>query len=56
MSQEHPDVPLLDHVRELISKLESLGVHPSPEDGDEEGEGWEDVEGSDEEDGDVDMS
>ena len=56
MSQEHPDAPLLEHTRELITKLESLGIQPSPEqdDGDEE-EGWEDIEGSDD-DGDVEMS
>ena len=56
MSQEHPDVPLLEHTRELITKLESLGIQSSPEqdDGDEE-EGWEDIEGSDD-DGDVEMS
>ncbi|EMD31322.1 hypothetical protein CERSUDRAFT_119884 [Gelatoporia subvermispora B] len=56
VSQEHPDTPLLDHVKELIEKLEALGVHLSPpgEDG-EDGEGWESVEGSDE-DEDVEMS
>ncbi|KAI0671745.1 hypothetical protein C8Q78DRAFT_1189558 [Trametes maxima] len=57
ISQEHPDTPLLEHVRELISKLEALGIQPSPdkEGSDEEG-GWEDVEGSDDDDGDVEMS
>ncbi|RDX57294.1 TPR-like protein [Lentinus brumalis] len=53
---EHPDAPLLEHARELIAKLESLGIHPSPEgDDDDDGEGWEDLEGSDE-DGDVEMA
>ena len=50
---------MLEHTRELIIKLESLGIQPSPEkdgDGEEEGEKvWEDVEGSDD-DGDVEMS
>ncbi|KAI0359859.1 TPR-like protein [Trametes cingulata] len=57
VNQEHPDKPLLEHVRELIAKLEALGIQPSPdkEGSDEEG-GWEDIEGSDDEDGDVEMS
>ncbi|KAI1797119.1 TPR-like protein [Ganoderma leucocontextum] len=56
VNQEHPDAPLLEHTRELISKLETLGIHPSPEkDGDDDGEGWEDVDGSDD-DEDVEMS
>ena len=50
---------MLEHIRELITKLESLGIQPSPEkdedDEEEEEEGWEDVEGSDD-DGDVEMS
>lgn len=57
-NQEHPDTPLLDHVKELIAKLESQGVQPSPEDDGDDGEedgGWEDVEGSGE-DEDVEMS
>ena len=58
VNQEHPDKPLLEHARELIATLESLGIQTSPEqdDGDEEG-GWEDVEGSDDDDdSDIDMS
>lgn len=54
--QEHPDVPLLDHANELVAKLASQGVQPSPEDEDDDGAsegGWEDAEGSDE---DVEMS
>ncbi|PIL35578.1 hypothetical protein GSI_02306 [Ganoderma sinense ZZ0214-1] len=51
---EHPDAPLLEHTGELIAKLESLGIHPSPDkDGDDSEEDWEDVDGSDE---DVEMS
>ncbi|KAI8980175.1 hypothetical protein BD414DRAFT_493864 [Trametes punicea] len=57
INQEHPDKPLLEHVQELISKLDELGIQPSPEkEGtDDEGE-WEDVESSDDEDGDVEMA
>ncbi|KAF7797097.1 hypothetical protein EIP86_008289 [Pleurotus ostreatoroseus] len=58
VNQEHPDVPLLEHVKELIGKLEALGINSSPdeEDDGEEGEegDWEDVDGSD--DSDVEMS
>lgn len=52
-NEKHPDTPLLEHVKELIAKLDALGVAASPvEDGDGEGEGeWED----DSEDGDVEM-
>ena len=47
---------MLDHVRELIAKLESLGIHPSPEgEGEEDGDGWEDVDDSDDN-GDVEMA
>ncbi|THH33213.1 hypothetical protein EUX98_g977 [Antrodiella citrinella] len=51
--QEHPDTPILEHVQELIGKLEEAGIKPSTDDG-VEGEGWEDVEDSDDED--VEMS
>ncbi|KAI0078836.1 TPR-like protein [Panus rudis PR-1116 ss-1] len=55
INQEHPDRPMLEHVEELISKLESQGIKPSPDEDDDGGDGeWEDVEGSD--DDDVDMS
>ncbi|KAI0833481.1 hypothetical protein BC628DRAFT_1406501 [Trametes gibbosa] len=55
VNQEHPDKPLLEHARELISKLESLGIQPTPEqDGSDREGGWEDIEGSD--DDDVEMS
>ncbi|KAK7691030.1 hypothetical protein QCA50_006133 [Cerrena zonata] len=59
INQEHPDTPLLEHTRELIGKLDALGIQPSPddaEDGDDGGEGWEDVEDSDNESVDVNMS
>ena len=59
IGQEHPDAPLLEHVRELIAKLEALGIKPSPDDDDdgagEDEAGWEDVDESDE-DEDVEMS
>lgn len=59
-NQEHPDTPLLDHTKELIGQLEAQGVQPSPDDdGDDEAgdaDGWEDVDGSDAEDEDVEMS
>ncbi|KAF8905096.1 hypothetical protein CPB84DRAFT_1814317 [Gymnopilus junonius] len=59
-NQEHPDKPLLEHVKELISKLDSLGIPPSPlEDEDEGGEDeegdWESDDGSMDGDGDVEM-
>ncbi|KAF8206400.1 hypothetical protein K438DRAFT_1578140 [Mycena galopus ATCC 62051] len=56
-NEGHPDTPLLEHVKELVAKLDALGIKPSPVaegDGDDEGE-WED-EGSDDEDGDVEMA
>nr|VWO96198.1 Myo-inositol-2-dehydrogenase [Ganoderma boninense] len=54
VTQEHPDAPLLEHTQELIAKLESFGIHPSPDNEGDEEEGWEDVDGSDDED--VEMS
>ncbi|KAA1467526.1 TPR-like protein [Dentipellis sp. KUC8613] len=54
-NQGHPDIPLLDHVNELISKLDELGIKPSPEEDAGDEDGWEDVEGSDEEE-DVEMA
>ena len=39
VNQEHPDASLLEHTRELIAKLESFGIQPSPQkDGDDEEE------------------
>jgi hypothetical protein len=59
MNEGHPDTPLLEHVKELVEKLDALGIKPSPvgeDDGDgQEGE-WEDVDGSEDEDGDVEMA
>ncbi|KAK7050993.1 hypothetical protein VNI00_005105 [Paramarasmius palmivorus] len=49
VNENHPDTPLLDHVGELIGKLEALGIKASPpgeEDGDE-GE-WVDEDSEDE--------
>ncbi|KAF8968152.1 hypothetical protein BDZ97DRAFT_1801199 [Flammula alnicola] len=58
-NQEHPDKPLLEHVKELISKLDSLGISASPlDDGGDEGEDdddWESDDGSVDGDGDVEM-
>ena len=45
-----------EHVNELISKLEELGVKPSPEDDGQDDNDWEDYEGSDGSDSDVKMS
>ncbi|KXN84744.1 UPF0661 TPR repeat-containing protein C16D10.01c [Leucoagaricus sp. SymC.cos] len=57
LNQDYPDKPILAHVEELITKLEALGVKPSPideGDGVDDGEGeWEDV--SEDEDGDIRM-
>ncbi|OCH94383.1 TPR-like protein [Obba rivulosa] len=56
VNEEYPDAPLLNHAKELIEKLEALGIHQSPPGEDEEdGEDWEDADGSDE-DEDVEMS
>jgi hypothetical protein len=56
VNQGHPDLPLREHVKELTSKLEELGVKPSPEDDGQDDENWEDYEGSDGSDSDVEMS
>jgi tetratricopeptide (TPR) repeat protein len=57
VNQGHPDLPIREHVEELISKLEELGVKPSPEDGgQDDDEDWEDSEESDSSDRDIEMS
>lgn len=54
-NQEHPDAPMAEHVEELISKLEGMGIKPSPIEEDAEGvEDWEEVD-SEDDDGDVEM-
>ncbi|KAM6504523.1 hypothetical protein JOM56_001466 [Amanita muscaria] len=53
-TQDHPDKPLLEHVKELIAKLETQGITPSPAGDNEDGDEWEDAE-SEDEDGDVEM-
>ncbi|KAF9450901.1 TPR-like protein [Macrolepiota fuliginosa MF-IS2] len=56
INQDHPDKPILEHVQELVAKLEVLGIKPSPLEDDQDDEGeveWEDV--SEGEDGDVEM-
>ncbi|KAI0926119.1 hypothetical protein AcW1_008371 [Taiwanofungus camphoratus] len=48
VSQGNPDAPLLEHVRELIVKLDALGIQPSLEDDDGgDADGWEDVRSDD---------
>ncbi|KZT00802.1 TPR-like protein [Laetiporus sulphureus 93-53] len=57
INQEHPDKPLLEHVQELIAKLEDLEIQTSLEDGvDDEEDSWEDIDGSEDEDEDIEMS
>ncbi|KAK0469663.1 uncharacterized protein EV420DRAFT_1297842 [Desarmillaria tabescens] len=56
VNEGHPDIPLLDHVKTLISQLEALGIQPSaPLDEEEEEREWEDLD-SEDDDGDVEMS
>ncbi|PFH52997.1 hypothetical protein AMATHDRAFT_79399 [Amanita thiersii Skay4041] len=53
---DHPDKPLLGHVKELITKLEAQGIKPSSiRDELGEDEEWDDVEESEDDDGDVEM-
>lgn len=55
-NQQHPDTPLLEHVGELIGKLDALGIQMSPTDAPDEGDdGWEDVDDSGASDGDGDV-
>ncbi|KAJ6494846.1 hypothetical protein C8R47DRAFT_1194737 [Mycena vitilis] len=54
-NEGHPDTPLLEHVKELVAKLDALGIKPSPVDDDQEGE-WEDADDSEDDDGDVEMA
>ena len=53
VNQQHPDVPLLRHVEELVAKLDALGVQPPPSA--DPGEEWEDVDDDDDDDGVVPM-
>jgi hypothetical protein len=56
--QRHPDMPLLEHTKELIAKLESMGCKPAPLDEvNDDADDWEEVESSDDDgDGDIEMS
>jgi len=58
-NQEHPDEPLLEHTKELIEKLDSLGITASPLDDEDGAEDEDDEWGTDDEsvdgDGDVEM-
>ncbi|KAJ7593135.1 hypothetical protein C8J56DRAFT_1162084 [Mycena floridula] len=53
VNENHPDIPLLDHVKELIAKLDAMGIKPSPLEEEDQKE-WEDVDSSGDED--VEMS
>ncbi|KAF5367376.1 hypothetical protein D9758_003692 [Tetrapyrgos nigripes] len=56
VNEQHPDKPLLDHVRELIGKLDAAGIKASAADEEDNDEGdWVD-EASEDEDEDVQMS
>ena len=46
INQEHSDAPLLEHVRELLTKLDGMGINSSLEHEDQ-WEGWEDVDSDD---------
>lgn len=54
VNEGHPDMPLLEHASELINQLDQLGITPSPVDQGVELE-WEDADGSDSSDEDVEM-
>ena len=57
VNQGHSDLPIREHVQELISKLEELDIKPSPEDGgQDDDDDWEDCEESDSSNSDVEMS
>ncbi|KIM33223.1 hypothetical protein M408DRAFT_326009 [Serendipita vermifera MAFF 305830] len=47
-NQQHPDDQMFAHAQELMVQLEAMGIHASPEEGDDEE--WKDVEDSDDED------
>lgn len=56
-TEQHPDLQILEHVEELITELESEGIHPSIEvEDDENVEPKSDDEWVDDGDDDVDMS
>lgn len=58
-NQDHPDKPILEHIKELIEKLDSLGIAASPLDDEDGAEDEDDDWGTDDEivdgDGDVEM-
>jgi len=54
-SQEYPDEPLLEHVKELVGELDALGIEPSPAEQEGNEEEWDDVSDEDE-DEDVEMA
>jgi len=54
-SQAFLDEPLLEHVQELITTLEGLGIQPSPADEEEDGGMWENISDGDDDD-DIQMS
>ena len=56
MAQEHAEVPILEHVNELIESLEAKGIQATLEEEPDDGD-WDGVDAdSEDDDGDVEMS
>ncbi|KAG8796029.1 hypothetical protein FRC16_009846 [Serendipita sp. 398] len=53
-NRNHPDTEMLKHAKELMQQLTDMGITPSRVDAEGDGDDWEDVEDS-EEDDDVEM-
>jgi len=54
LNEGHPDAPLLEHSKELISRLDALGITPSPPEGEDDASVSDEWECSDS-DGDIEM-